>query len=205
MSDQFEYKVEEEEVPKGVFNELVHEQTKDGDPQRNDDGSIRLKKNWKKVAVDRQGRTYNKAVHGEEQELDAEGFLKVRRREAAATVSTTGRTQAFVAKYQENGYAYYIANDEGGRLEQMQANDWEPVMDKDGPASLKVGQARSHNTQARLFKKPIEWYEADQNLKIERNKARYAQTTSPKEADGQYEGKAQSGAEYENKPGTPLR
>ncbi|KKM69814.1 hypothetical protein LCGC14_1446950 [marine sediment metagenome] len=174
--------------PEMQFNEVVHVTTENGDPDRKEDGSIQLKTNWKKVAEDRQGRTYNKHVHGDEAKLDNDGFLKVRRRDPSAQKGDTSRSEAFVAKYYEKGYAFYIANDDGGRLEQMTATDWEPVMAKDGsPASMNVGQARSPNTQGRLFRKPEEWYKADQEAKIERNKARFEQTRSPKEDDGQYE------------------
>ena len=170
-----------------TFNEVVHEKTEAGDPQRNEDGSIRLKRDWKKVAVDRQGRTFNPKVHGKEEKLDAAGFLTVRRRDASAKQGDVSRSEALVAKHHEKGYAFYLANDDGGRLEQMLAKDWEPVQDSEGPVGMNVGQARGPNTQARLFRKPIEWYEADQEAKIERNKERFKQTTSPKVDDGQYE------------------
>lgn len=183
-------KVDELYQPK--FNENVHEATDAGDPRRNQDGSIQLKTTWKKDAVDRQGRKFNPKVHGEEHKLDADGFLTVKRRETKAASGDVNRSEAFVAKYYEKGYAFYLANDDGGRLEQMTANDWEPVLGADGPAGMPVGQARGANTQARLFKKPIEWYEADQQAKVERNKARFKQTTSPKEEDGQYEATATS-------------
>ncbi len=183
-------KVDELYQPK--FNENVHEATDAGDPRRNQDGSIQLKTTWKKDAVDRQGRKFNPKVHGEEHKLDADGFLTVKRRETKAASGDVNRSEAFVAKYYEKGYAFYLANDDGGRLEQMTANDWEPVLGADGPAGMPVRQARGANTQARLFKKPIEWYEADQQAKVERNKARFKQTTSPKEEDGQYEATATS-------------
>ena len=175
-----------EPIPKMRFNEAVHEADEHGDLIRNDDGSIRLKKQWKKSAVDRQGRTYNASVHGDEHELDSEGFLKVRRRDASTQDKNISRTKALVKKHQEPGYDYYIANDDAGNLARMQSIDWEPVLDGKGPVSLNVGQARSPNTRGVLYKKPTEWNKADQAKKVERNKARYAETTSPKEEDGQY-------------------
>jgi len=123
----------------GTFNPTVHVADEHGDPARKEDGSIKLKTNWKDVAVDRQGRKYNKHVHGDKQVLDSAGYLKVKRRDTKAGIRKTGRSEAFVAKFREAGYAYYIANDDGGRIEQMIENDWEPVLDKDGPASIKVG------------------------------------------------------------------
>ena len=172
------------------FNPQVHEATKDGDPLRNEDGTIRLKKNWKTEAVDRQGRKFNPKVHGNDQELDSEGYLKVRRRESKGVLGSTNRTEAFVAKYKEAGYAYRPVNDEGGRVEQFVQNDWEPVVDKKGRAEMPVGQARSPGTKAVLMRKPIEWYEADQKLKQVRRAAAFKQKTAPKEEQGQYEVKS---------------
>lgn len=192
LYDEAEQAIEDEQVEKIQFNPDVHQVTEEGDPKRKQDGTIQLKTSWKKDAKDRQGRTYNPQVHGESQVLDSQGYLKVRRRGAIIPIGTTNRTEAFVNKHKEEGYAYYLMNDEGGRIEQFQANDWEPVMTKDGRADMPVGQARSPGTQAVLMKKPIEWYEADQNAKIERNKARFEQTTSPKEEAGQYEATATS-------------
>jgi hypothetical protein len=174
-------------APRMRFNANVHQQTENGDPDRKEDGTIRLKINWRETALDRQGRTYNKHVHGDEPVLDAEGYLKVRRRSETRPPSARSRTEALVAKYHEKGYAYYIANDIGGRIEQMQADDWEPVVAADGPVGLKVGLFNDPNAEARLFRKPEEWYQEDQEAKIRRNQARFEQTTSPKEDDGQYE------------------
>lgn len=179
-------------APLDVFNFNVHQSSNGVDPIRNDDGRIRRRTDWKNRAVDRQGRKYNPKVHGEEMELDHEGYLKVRRRESKLVTGNSSRTGAFVKKYREDGYAYYVANNEGGRVEQMTAGDWEPVMTKDGQASLKVGQARDGNTSAILFKKPQEWYDDDQERKVRVNKERFTQTTSPKEEDGQYEATSSS-------------
>ena len=194
-----------DEVIAETFNEKVHVLAENGiDPARNADGSITKKKHWQKSAEDRQGRTYNEKVHGAEPILDAEGFLKVRRRDPDRVQSDTSRSEAFVKKHAEKGYAYYLMNDEGGRMEQFVSNDWEPVMVKGGKASMPVGQARAGNTSAILMKKPLEWYNDDQERKVERNKARFKETTSPKE--GQYEGTAQPGsAAYTERPGSPLR
>jgi len=182
----------EQAVNKGVFNGTVHEQTENGDPKRNTDGSIQLKTNWKKIAQDRQGRTFNPHVHGDEPKLDDEGYLKVRRREAKVGLGNSSRTRAALEKIREPGYAYYLANDEGGRVDQLTENDWEPVMTKEGRASMKVGQARQGNTEAIWFKKPQEWYDEDQKAKVERNKARQKQTRSPKADSDQYEATADS-------------
>ncbi len=179
------------EKVKEVFNANVHEQTENGDPMRNDDGSIRLKRNWKEKAVDRQGRTYNEKVH-DGQELDNEGFLNVRRRGETKLVGSTNRSRAFVEKYEEAGYANYIMNEEGGRMEQFLANDWEPVTTKEGVAKMSVGQARGPGTTAILMKKPIEWHEADQKKKLERNLLSTKEKTAPKAEDGQFEYEAKS-------------
>ena len=129
----------EEVVDPGVFNKNVHKATKTGDPDRKDDGTIKLRADWKTKAVDRQGRKYNKHVHGDKLELDREGFIKVRRRDVQTSQANTSRTEALVAKYYEKGYAYYIFNDDGGRLEWAAEHDWEPVLDKDsGPAGMNV-------------------------------------------------------------------
>lgn len=175
------------EVDKIGFNKVIHEQTDNGDPERELDGSIRLKRNWEEIAVDRQGRTFNAKIHGEDHELDNEGYLKVRRRDSAIPMSATNRTEAFVNKHREDGYAYYVMNNEGGRMEQFTQNDWEPVVDKNGQATINVGQARSPNTKAILMKKPIEWHEADQRKKRELREAALKSKTAPKEELGQYE------------------
>lgn len=175
-----------EELTKTVFNETVHEATDSGDPRRNEDGSITLKKQWKKAAKDRQGRTYNKNVHGDEIKLDNAGYLTVRRREAKQDVPSQGRTGAFVDKYRKPGYAYYIFNDEAGELSDAQARDWEPVTDTNGAAVMDMGMARGPATKGHLYCKPEEWYAADQKLKVDRNKARYEQNASPSEKDDQY-------------------
>jgi hypothetical protein len=182
----------ETEKIKEVFNPIVHEQTENEDPKRNEDGSIRLKRNWKDLATDRQGRKYNEQIHAT-QELDNEGFLSVKRRsDTTQLVGSTNRSRAFVDKHHEEGYAYYIMNEEGGRMEQFLANDWEPVTTKEGVVSMPVGQARGGGTTAVLMKKPKEWHEADQNRKLERNRLSTKEKTAPNEADGQYEAEANS-------------
>ena len=168
----------------------MKEETKKGERLRKEEGTIRLKKKWKTEAVDRQGRKFNPKVHGNEQELDSEGYLKVQRRESKGAPGSNNRTEAFVAKYKETGYAYRPVNDEGGRVEQFVQNDWEPVVDKKGRAEMPVGQARSPGTKAVLMRKPIEWYEADQKLKQVRRAAAFKQKTAPKEEQGQYEVKS---------------
>jgi len=172
------------------FNPSVHRTTEQGDPLRREDGGIQLKKRWRDDAVDRQGRTFNAHVHGEEPELDDQGFLKVRRRgEQRNLVSTTSRTAAFVGKYSKEGYQDYVMNDEGGRMEQFVANDWVPVIDEETnePASISVGQARGPGTRAVLMRKPQEWYDEDQREKRRLNTERRKATISPDEAKGQYE------------------
>ena len=176
-----------------AFNPVVHEQTENGDPVREEDGFIRLKRNWKELAVDRQGRTFNPKIHADNHELDDEGYLKVRRRRSSIPITAVNRTKAFVNKYREDGYVYYVMNDEGGRMEQFTANDWEPVMTKEGQATMNVGQARGPNTKAILMKKPIEWHEADQQRKHDLQVHNFKSKTAPKEELGQY------------KPNSPLR
>ena len=125
--------------------------------------------------------------------MDNEGYLLVRRRDNdTKLVGSTNRSKAFVDKHKEEGYAYYIMNDEGGRMEQFTANDWEPVTTKEGVASMSVGQARGPGTQGILMKKPEEWHDADQKRKLERNRLSTKEKTAPNEADGQYEAEASS-------------
>lgn len=170
------------------FNKLVHVVDDLGDPKRTEDGTYRLKTDWKKTAADRQGRKYNSHVHGREAELDDEGFLTVRRRsEKTNLIGRTLRTEAFVKKYKEPGYAYYLMNDEPGRYQQFIDNDWEPVSDKDGVAKIPLGHARDPGTDGILMKKPQEWYDSDQQRKLDINKRRFKQTSSPDEEQGQYE------------------
>jgi len=175
-------------VNKVTFNPTVHVATENGDPARNKDGTPERKKNWAKLAKDRQGRMFNPKTHGEEAILDNEGFLTVRRRSAKPSTMNAGRSRAFVDKYKETGYTYYICNNDGGRLEQMSANDWEQVTDKDGKsAQMEVGQARSPDTKGILLRKPTEWYEADQREKRKQNDETLKDKKTPNEAMGQYD------------------
>jgi len=147
------------------FNKTVHQSDDHGDPVRNDDGSIRLKTNWKDVARDHKGRSFNPILHGERAELDDSGFLKMRRRdEARKPMTATNKSESFVAKYRENGYAYYLVADEPGRLDQFRQHDWEPVLDANkGVANMSGG--RGNSPALVLHRKPEEWYDADQKEK----------------------------------------
>jgi hypothetical protein len=173
-----------------VFNRIVHLTNEHGDPKRGPSGNYVLKPDWKDLATDRQGRKYNPKVHGDQFALDKEGFLKVRRRGETQLVGATNRTEAFINKYREPGYTYRVMNDDGGRMQAFLGNDWEPVMDGDGVATMNVGQARSANTKAFLMKKPIEWYEEDQRKKHDLNMLNTKRKTAPK--DGQYEAEQSS-------------
>jgi len=154
--------VDNETETKMELNPLVHVVDDAGDPVRKEDGAIKLKTNWQTTAEDRKGRPFNAKIHGEKISLDGDGFIKVIRRDTKYSGKQLGRTEAFVAQYHEKGYAYYLANNESGRCQQMEMNDWEPVMTDKGPAEMPVGQARGGNTQGRLFRKPQEWYDAFQ-------------------------------------------
>jgi len=166
------------------FNELVHEQDEHGDPLRTVDGDIRLKSNWKKVATDHMGRTFNAKIHGEHT-LDGKGFLKVRRRaEARMTMGSTNRSEALVKKHREPGYAYYLATEDRQAL--FEEHDWEDVVDKDGPVTLDGGQGRTAKTILKLKKKPQEWYDEDQREKARLTKENLKANTKPDESEGQY-------------------
>lgn len=168
------------------FNPLIHQSTPLGDPAREDDGTIKLKKDWEKVAVDRQGRKFNPKIHGKKQVVDDEGYLTLIKRDQVNYSGNTSRIRAFVDKHKEPGYAYYLFNDEPGRLEQAHSENWEPVGTKGKGAQMKVGQARDADTSGVLHRKPIEWYEADQEEKRRRNNDIQEDTSTPKEALGQY-------------------
>lgn len=185
---------EQDAVDKIQFNPTIHQSDDNGDPLRKEDGAIKLKTNWKSVALDRQGRKYNPTVHGEKPELDEEGYLKVRRRKAAKPIGTTNRTQAFIDKYHEEGYTERLVNDDGGRIDMFHSNDWEPVIDKETnqPAKMNVGQARSPNTTAVLMRKPEEWYDEDQREKRRIREEAYKHKMAPNEGKGQYEAKESS-------------
>ncbi len=169
------------------FNKTVHQADDNGDPVRNDDGTIRLKTNWKDLAVDHKGRTYNKLLHGERHELDDSGLLKMQRRDAARKPMTmTNKTADFVNRFKKanDGYSYRLFNDEGGRIAQAKQHDWEPVQDSSGVATMPVGQARQAGTKAILMRKPEEWYDADQIEKDRLLNANLESKTKP--AEGQY-------------------
>lgn len=171
------------------FNPSVHCSDEHGDPIRNEDGTIRLKPNWKSEARDHMGRAYNAKIHGERPDLDESGLLKVMRRDAARKPMTaSNRTEEFVNKYREQGYTYRLVNDDGGRVEKFKQHDWEPVMDdKNGVVQMSVGQARSPGTRAILMKKPQEWYDEDQKKKDSLLNANLERNTKPKVEDGQYD------------------
>lgn len=173
-----------------IFNHIVHLTNEHGDPRRDQNGNFVLKPNWESLATDRQGRKYNPKVHGDELSLGDDGFLKVRRRGNSPLVGSTNRTEAFINKYREPGYTYRVMNDDGGRMQAFIDNDWEPVTTKEGVATMNVGQARSANTKAFLMKKPIEWYEFDQQRKHDQNILNTKRKTAPK--DGQYEAEKSS-------------
>ena len=169
------------------FNKTVHCSDDNGDPLRNEDGTPRLKPNWKDAAVDHMGRKHNANLHGEKAELDENGFLKMRRRDAARKPMTaTNKTESFVSRFKEPGYAYRLVNDDPGRLDQFKKHDWEVVMDGSGVAQIDVGQARRPGTKAVLMRKPEEWYEEDQIKKDELLNAKLESETKPKTAEGQY-------------------
>ena len=179
-------------LPFMAFNAQIHEVDEAGDPVRKPDMGIRLKKNWKKTARDRQDREYNPHIHGDKPQLDEKGFLKVRRREANGANFSSSRSKAFVAKFQKAGYHYYLANDLGGVPEKMEAKGYEVVRDGDGAAKMAVGATRQENTQATLYRIPIEWYEANQREKRKMNDETLKQVSAPKVEDGQYEVNAKS-------------
>jgi hypothetical protein len=168
------------------FNPTIHVSDENGDPVRKEDGELRLRTNWKDLAVDKLGRKYNPRVH-DDYKLDSDGFLLVRRRDAdRAPMSATNRSEAFVNKYREPGYEYYLMADDHGRQAQFEQHDWEPVMDEDGVATLAGGQGRTPNTELRLMKKPKEWYDEDQAKKELNLKADLKANTGPDESKGQY-------------------
>ena len=186
MDNKLEQAIDNAERLEQKFNKVVHEADEHGDLIRNEDGTIRLKKQWKTEAVDRQGRKHNPKVHGDKPTLDSDGFLQVKRRRESKPITSTNRTEAFVNKYKEDGYAYYVMNEDGGRMEQFTQNEWEPVVTKDGQATMNVGQARSPNTRAVLMKKPLEWHEADQEKKVAIVNEDLKSKIAPKEDEGQY-------------------
>lgn len=180
-------------VDRSGFNPTVHQKGKHGDPIRNEDGTCKLKANWKEVATDRQGRKFNTKIHGDKPVLDDHGYLKVTRRRSAGPMKQYPKTTAFVNKHKEPGYAYYVMNDEGGRMDQFIDNDWEPVVTPEGRAELAVGQARSPGTKGVLMRKPIEWHQEDQRKKRELRNIEYKRNLAPKEG------------QYEADPSSPLR
>lgn len=178
------------------FNESIHEQTENNDPLREESGAIRLKEDWKNFAVDKQGRMFNEKIHLKGYELDGEGYLKVKRRGASIPISSTNRSQALVNQHYEEGYHYYLMNNESGRMEQFIQNNYEVVMAGAGQVTMDVGQARGPRTQAILMRKPIEWHNEDQNKKRDLIAQNYKSSTAPQE--GQYK-------PDNTRPDTPLR
>jgi len=171
------------------FNALVHEQDEHGDPVRTVDGDIRLKSKWKNSATDPKGRKFNPKIHVQakkgEHNLDAKGFLKVKRRDAArTTMGSTNRSEALVNKHREPGYAYYLATEDRQAL--FEEHDWEDVMDEEGPVTLDGGQGRAAKTVLKLKKKPQEWYDEDQKEKTRLIAENLKSNTKPDQSEGQY-------------------
>lgn len=168
------------------FNPVVHEANEHGDPIRNEDGKIRLKKNWRDLATDERSRKYNPRVHGEEPKLNERGFLAIRPRDEVPIIGQTQRVTAFVEGLKEPGYTYYVCNDEPGRIGQFLAAGWEQVADHDGKiARMHVGLARDGGTEGVLLRKPEEWYAEDQRAKREKTVVNLANISNPSK-NGQY-------------------
>jgi len=165
------------------FNPKVHV-TDDihGDPVRNAEGEYRLKTNWKELATDGMGRSYNPKIHGEKAELSDRGELKVVRRDGRTPMTATNRSQALVEKHRKPGYAYYLAD--SGRQGQFEAHDYEVVSDENGPATLPSG--RTADSKLVLMSKPEEWYAEDQEAKEALNSKNLKTQSSPDEEKGQY-------------------
>lgn len=120
---------------------------------------------WKKTATDGMGRTHNPKLHGPEPELDAQGYLKVRRRDGPKPMTGSTIVDDVVALYRRPGYVPYLINAKPGRMEHMQAHDWEPVQSPEGVVRLKLPSKATGAEDMVLMEKPQEWYDEDQLAK----------------------------------------
>lgn len=139
----------------------------EGQPERDNAGKIKSRPDWQKSATDAMGRSYNPKLHGPTPALDAKGFIKVIRRDGPKPMVPGSVLDNTLAIHKSEGYAYYYANAKPGRLERMQAHDWEVVQGQDGPVKLKLTNRELGAEDTVLMRKPQEWYDEDQRAKEE--------------------------------------
>lgn len=140
----------------------------DGQIERDNAGKPKLRPDYRKDVTDAMGRKHNVNLHGKEPTLDAKGYLTVKRRDAPKPMNPGAILDDTLRLHKDEGYAYYFANAKPGRLERMQAHDWEVVQGPDGPVQLKLTTRETGAEHTVLMRKPLEWYEEDQRAKEER-------------------------------------
>jgi hypothetical protein len=140
----------------------------EGQVERDTGGKPMRRPDWLKDVTDAMGRKFNPKLHGKEAQLDNAGFLKVPRRDAPKPMNPGAILDDTLRLHKTEGYAYYFANAKPGRLERMQAHDWEVVQGSDGPVQLKLTARETGAEHTVLMRKPVEWYEEDQRAKEER-------------------------------------
>lgn len=110
-----------------------------------------------------------------------------RRRREPGTVDTTARLKLVVPpaiqkQLDEQGMTARWALDSGGRVQQLQAEEWDIV-----PGVDPVSASRSDDSQLRLMAKRKDWYVEDRAPLAELNKAnerRAARGDAPSDEDG---------------------
>lgn len=138
----------------------------------------------KAAAVDRFGRTFNPRIHEGATAVDAEGFLKVKRRDQKrAPLGTTLELTEVLDQHKQDGYEYRWVNRKPGRVAKFESHDWEPVMDKsNGQVALAVNPVTgtlSGAADAVLMRKPKEWFDADRAAKAEATRVDFQQKSKP--------------------------
>ena len=137
----------------------------DGEYERDDKGKPKRDPQWRVNATDTMGRKHHPRLHGEHPEVDAQGFLKVKRRDSPKPMNPGAQLDDVLSLHKAEGYAYYFINTRPGRREKMEAHDWEAVQGSDGPVQIKLPSRDSNAEHTLLMRKPLEWYEEDQRLK----------------------------------------
>ena len=170
------------------MNKAVFELNEYGDPVRTEAGVFRRVRNWRDIATDKLGRTFNKRVHGDEPALDEEGFLVVLRRQSGRSELGANTPLYDMIKSHERrrpGYQYRAVNDTPGRVERMQAMGYDITQGSSGPVRMQVGRG----TQAVLMETPIEDFTEAQEAKVARSKAAFKASSQPNaKGEGAYYG-----------------
>jgi len=98
----------------------------------------------------------------------AEETKRERRRKPGQTIAAGIKLHVDESKLDRQKYSYRFANDKNGRVQQLQASDWDiaPEGAKDGSVhSTHAGAEEGKPYNAVLMRKPKDWYDEDMKEK----------------------------------------